>query len=235
MNCETLQTKRVFGLSTITKACMVAPAFALLVGMTTSPAVAGQVTPPPNTIPPPPGNTAFLLGHGVGTQGYVCLPSDTGTSWSVNPSRPQATLSITLFGTFSQQIITHFLSPDPAIAPASPVQAGCILDTASGEIDCPTWQSSFDTSVVWGTKIASVNAGGTDTSCPAAAGTAIPCLLLQALSTKSGPNGFGILTNTTYIQRLNTAGGVAPTVSCSAGEQALVPYTADYYFYTAQR
>jgi hypothetical protein len=52
---------------------------------------------------------------------------------------------------------------------------------------------------------------------------------------------FGILTNTTYIQRLNTTGGSAPTtgsptcaVSTDVGHQVLVPYTADYYFYSAQ-
>jgi len=36
------------------------------------------------TITPPIGNSAFLLGHGVGTQGYVCLPSGIGASWTVN-------------------------------------------------------------------------------------------------------------------------------------------------------
>ena len=37
------------------------------------------------------------------------------------------------------------------------------------------------------------------------------------------------------IQRINTAGGLAPTTGCSAsidvGKKALIPYTADYYFY----
>ena len=32
----------------------------------------------PDEITPPEGNTAFVLGHGVGTQGYVCLPTATG-------------------------------------------------------------------------------------------------------------------------------------------------------------
>ena len=44
------------------------------------------------------------------------------------------------------------------------------------------------------------------------------------------------LTVTTYIQRVNTTGGLAPTSGCDAstvGTVAKVPYTADYYFYKA--
>jgi hypothetical protein len=51
-----------------------------------------------------------LVSHGVGTQGYVCLPSGTGASWTVNNARPEATLFVNLFGG-ALQIITHFLSP----------------------------------------------------------------------------------------------------------------------------
>jgi hypothetical protein len=60
--------------------------------------------------------------------------------------------------------------------------------------------------------------------------TAIPWLILQAVSTE-GP---GILEHTTYIQRVNTAGGLAPAaLPTSAGEVARVPYTTEYYFYRA--
>ena len=42
---------------------------------------------------------------------------------------------------------------------------------------------------------------------------------------------------TTFVQRLNTKGGSAPAdgclVSSDVGKQALVPYTADYYFFRA--
>ena len=40
---------------------------------------------------------------------------------------------------------------------------------------------------------------------------------------------------TTFIQRLNTAGGLAPSTGCASssdvGREAFMPYTADYFFY----
>ena len=63
-----------------------------------------------------------------------------------------------------------------------------------------------------------------------AAGT-IPWLLLSAKSV--GPEG--AFSKVTSIQRVATKGGVAPAGDCSqAGAKARVPYTADYYFFTAR-
>jgi hypothetical protein len=57
---------------------------------------------------------------------------------------------------------------------------------------------------------------------------AIPWLKLQALTTE-GP---GIFANTTFIQRVNTTGGKAPSdPGAFVGQVARVPYTADYFFY----
>lgn len=43
-------------------------------------------------------------------------------------------------------------------------------------------------------------------------------------------------TATSFIQRLNTSGGLAPSAGCRSkadvGNQAFVPYTANYFFYT---
>ena len=86
----------------------------------------------------------------------------------------------------------------------------------------PTWQSP-DGSAVVAARIASA---------PAPGGTAIPWLLLGAVS-NSGPPG-GTFTNTTYIQRINTTGGLAPATGCDAahaGATVAVFYRADYYFY----
>jgi hypothetical protein len=55
-------------------------------------------------------------------------------------------------------------------------------------------------------------------------------LLLGAASAE----GHGIFQDVTYIQRLNTVGGKAPDEPGDCpGQMALVPYTADYFFYRA--
>jgi Protein of unknown function (DUF3455) len=59
---------------------------------------------------------------------------------------------------------------------------------------------------------------------------AIPWLLLEAASTTDGRFG-----HTTYIQRLATTGGVAPTAPCTAGDTAEIPYTADYAFWKEKK
>jgi hypothetical protein len=56
---------------------------------------------------------------------------------------------------------------------------------------------------------------------------AIPQLLLKSTANR-GP---GLLGTVTFIQRLNTTGGVSPTGSCTDGVTASVPYTADYTFW----
>jgi hypothetical protein len=83
----------------------------------------------------------------------------------------------------------------------------------------PTWESNGRSKVV---------ATRLEACTPDA--TAIPWLLLQTVST----DGHGILSSVTYIQRVNTKGGLAPTApGSSTGAVAEVPYSADYYFYRA--
>jgi hypothetical protein len=84
----------------------------------------------------------------------------------------------------------------------------------------PTWESNSGSKVV----------GGSPIRC-APDSTAIPWLKLQTVST-IGP---GIFSSVTYIQRVNTTGGLAPTApGSSVHEAAEPPYTAEYYFYRAQ-
>jgi hypothetical protein len=189
------------------------------------PAHAGHVTPPdvPSDIRVEAGNKAFLGGHGVGTQNYICLPCP-------NPTTPAAscpdvsgfawllfTPEATLFNDKDRQIITHFFSPNP---------------DENGTIRA-TWQHSRDTSTVWAMTIAS----STDPNFVAAG--AIPWLLLEVVGTEPGPTGGDRLTRTTFIQRLNTSGGIAPSIGCAQsadiGKTAFVPYTADYFFYKAAK
>ena len=83
----------------------------------------------------------------------------------------------------------------------------------------PTWRWS-DGSQVTGKPIANATLDP----------QSIPWLLLTA----TGHTGDGVLKNVSSIQRLQTNGGKAPVNGCGPshkGEQARVPYTADYYFY----
>ena len=168
-----------------------------------------HVTPPPvpANIQVPAGNKAFLEGHAVGTQAYICLPSASGYAWTL--FGPQATL----FNDHDKQVITHFLSPNPL----------------EGGTPRATWQHSGDTSNVWARAVA------TSSDSAFVAPGAIPWLLLQVVGAQDGPTGGHKLTATTFIQRLNTSGGVAPSTGCSqstdVGARAFVPYAADYFFY----
>jgi hypothetical protein len=57
---------------------------------------------------------------------------------------------------------------------------------------------------------------------------AIPWLRLPALN----PEGPGVFAPTTFIQRVNTIGGKAPsTPGAFVGQVARIPYSADYFFY----
>jgi hypothetical protein len=88
----------------------------------------------------------------------------------------------------------------------------------------PTWQAND------GTKVVATRVDGVSVS-----PTAIPWLLLRATPTTQEGDG-GRLTDTTYIQRVSTTGGLAPMGGCdqaALGAARNVPYTADYYFYKA--
>lgn len=84
----------------------------------------------------------------------------------------------------------------------------------------PTWESNSGSNVV-GRRLAGCSPDS----------TAIPWLLLQAVST----DGPGIFKSVTYIQRVNTTGGLAPAApGPTVGAEARVPYAAEYYFYRAE-
>jgi hypothetical protein len=180
------------------------------------PAYADQViTPPPvpSNIQVPEGNIAYLVGHAVGTQNYVCLPSGGGFRYIL--FTPQATL----FNELNEEIITHYFGPNPD-------EGGTVR---------AAWQHSRDTSTVWG----QVKPGNSSTDPNYVAPGAIAWLLVTIVGDQPGPTGGDKLTQTTYIQRLNTSGGVAPSTGCAAltdvGNQAFVPYTTDYYFFKAAK
>lgn len=86
----------------------------------------------------------------------------------------------------------------------------------------PTWESNS------GSKVVAARVPGTGCTPDS---SAIPWLILKKVSSE-GP---GVFSTTTFIQRLNTTGGIAPTVPGTVvGERREVPYTAEYYFYRAR-
>ncbi|WP_447045627.1 DUF3455 domain-containing protein [Vreelandella sp. H-I2] len=85
-----------------------------------------------------------------------------------------------------------------------------------------TWEA-LDGSKITGTQLATATNGDGN----------IPLQLVEA----NPAEGEGAMTGVSYIQRLNTQGGVAPDVACDMdheGAIAVVTYQADYHFWTAE-
>lgn len=83
----------------------------------------------------------------------------------------------------------------------------------------PVWQL-VDGSSVEAARKAAVSGGAEN----------VAWLLLQAVVSAAGSDGER-LAGTTWVQRLNTTGGIAPPAPCAPGELTAVPYTADYFFW----
>ncbi len=128
---------------------LIACSTALTAAVTVSgprPAHADRVTPPavPADIRVQAGNRAFLEGHGVGTQNYICLPCPNATTPAT--SCPDAsgfawilfTPQATLLADNHKPVTTHFFSVNP-----NPADNGAIR---------ATWQHSRDLGTVWGGK-----------------------------------------------------------------------------------
>jgi uncharacterized protein DUF3455 len=113
----------------------------------------------------------------------------------------------TLFSDQQEQLTTHFFSPNP-----------------KDRVVVPTWQAA-DTSAVWARGIASATVDP----------NSIAWVKLATVATQVGPTGGTTLSGTTFVQRVNTIGGLAPSTGCDqlpdVGKRAFVPYTADYFFY----
>lgn len=85
----------------------------------------------------------------------------------------------------------------------------------------PSWQSNSGSQVVGA--LPPLAAVTVDTN-------AIPWLRLAAVEERT--HGPGIFADTTFIQRVNTTGGKAPSADGAfIGQVARVPYRADYFFY----
>lgn len=202
---------------TILSVVVAAAAFAV---PSPAPAYADTLTPPsvPGNIQAPAGNKLYLVGHALGTQNYVCVPSGAGVRFVL--FTPQATL----FDAEGEAIITHYFSPNPQEPNTDP-------RVISSNIIRAAWQDSKDSSTVWGRAYPENVSNDANYVEPGA----IPWLLVTIVGHQDGPTGGDRLSRTTYVQRVNTHGGVAPSTGCTSladlGNTAFVPYTTDYFFY----
>jgi hypothetical protein len=169
----------------------------------------------PKPTPPPGGGGS---GSGPGSAPPI-VPAELAV-----PAGNQVTLSAAAKG-----VQIYQCAPDASGAPAWTLHAprAELLDDAGNQIGVhfggvdkglppgPYWQAS-DGSRVHGASPVSVPNPGS-----------IALLRLTAADT----SGTGIFSKVTFIQRLDTTGGVSPTGACQAGDTQEVPYTAKYVFY----
>jgi hypothetical protein len=213
---------RVMGSLGLAALVLASAAAAALTAAPAQPVYADAVTPPavPANLAVPAGHKLFLVGHATGTQNYICLPSGAGYAFALYT--PQATL----FNDQGNEIIHHYFGPNPLEANTNPKVLGEHMIRAA-------WQDSRDSSTVWG----KVQPGHWSTDPAYVEPGAIAWLLVTIAGAQNGPTGGSRLSGTTYIQRLNTHGGLAPApaTGCASaedvGNQAFVPYTTNYFFY----
>jgi uncharacterized protein DUF3455 len=180
---------------------------------------AQNLTPPSEILTPPSvpdklkvldPNELFLFTHAFGTQDYVCAASGSGFAFVL--TTPEAVL----FDNPGRRVVNHFFSPNP-------VEGGTIR---------ATWQSTRDSSVFWGKMTASATF---QTDPDFVAPDAIAWLTLGRAGVLDGVGGGTTLSVATFVQRVNTVGGLAPSTGCNTsddiGHKAFVPYEADYVFY----
>src|SRR5262249_27598075 len=145
--------------------------------------------PVPDTLKAPEGNEAFLVAHAFGSQDYVCAASGSGVAFVL--TTPEAVL----FNNPAHRVINHFFSPNP-------VEGGTIR---------ATWQSTHNSSAFWG-KLVHASTFATDPEFVAQ--DAIAWLLLSQAGVLGGSGNGDDLSVTTFVQRVNTVGGLAPSVGC---------------------
>lgn len=186
--------------------------------------LAGCPSPTPTPpAPPQPGSGSGGSGSdGGGSNGSGQTPSSIPPALAV-PAGNQLVLAASAKG-----VQIYECAPDTTGALAWKLHAprATLFDAAGNQVAIhfggvdkglpagPYWQAS-DGSRVHGANPVSVPNPGS-----------IPLLRLDAADT----SGNGVFTKVTFIQRLETTGGVAPAGACSSGTTE-VAYTAKYNFY----
>ena len=170
---------------------------------------------------------AFLVGV-VAAAGMLSL---TQVAYAA-PDRPTVPKQIRVSGDYKVSLVGHtkdgvqiYRCTGTSWAFAGP-RADVVTDDGqliATHFAGPTWQATDGSKVV-----GVVPPLGSVTVDPAA----VPWLLLTADPNEAVP---GVFSDTAFIQRVATTGGLAPAATecdpASVGKQVEVPYTADYYFW----
>ena len=143
--------------------------------------------------------------------GPLTTPTQPGDPLDPRTYAPESTPFLTVSATGVQKYACQangtWLFTDPVADLYKPARAKAsgshYLNFATGR---PVWEYQ-DGSTVEAARKASAPAGPGN----------IPALLLQSVATASGDDG-DRLAKTTWVQRLNTSGGVAPAGSCTPGD-----------------
>jgi len=153
----------------------------------------------------------------VAVAACIALPAVAQTPEAVTPKGVKPVMTLKGSGPLTYEC----KNTDGKFAWAGPSPNAKLIDKAGKDVGKyvagPTWELA-DGSKVTGKQVATA---------PAAAGS-IPLQLVEA---SGGTKQFEGVTN---IQRINTAGGVAPKDACDAkavGTKKEVMYTADYVFF----
>jgi hypothetical protein len=159
----------------------------------------------PTAIEVPAGNVVKFRVHATGTQTYTCQAMTPATDGGASDGGADAGAT------------TYAWS-------AASVPAADLSDENNVKVGMhyagPTWMSTDGSDVV----------GVKEAASPGTTATDIPWLRLKAASHM----GAGVMADVTYVQRVNTKGGVAPATGCDAAHvdmKTSVAYTADYWFY----
>lgn len=167
--------------------------------------------------------TAALLGLAAcGTTGGTATPTPVAQS---SPDAPvaaavQVPAGQKLAGRYQATGVQTYTCADNAWKSLEP--AATLVDKDDKPIALhfrgPVWVSTVDGSAVEATP---VDGAKNDVK------GAVPELLLKARAVR----GDGLFGKVSYVQRLATGGGVAPSGGCTAGAQVSVPYQALYAFF----
>ena len=146
--------------------------------------------------------------------------------------------SATLIGGYhavGYQTYSCIVNPDAGADAADAAETGLWVNSAQAVLigdNCAKVADNYAKSLWHATDGSNLEALIDDAVDPPGDGGAVTAIKWARLKAVSS-YGEGIFGNVTWVQRINTTGGLQPSATCDpTGPVAVVPYTADYFFYS---